>query len=195
MDQNLLRGYEDSLYRLDAEFHIAGRLAALPGRVLRTRRNSLQRPHEFAREYFRRAGFEHVAYMLEWNHDWALASALVERWRPESHTFHLPCGEMTITLEDVAYQLGLAMEGEPVSGCMTGWETFYEGRTMEDLCQQLLGAVPGAVLRVCPVLRHNPHLFSAVSSLSSMLFRIRVETGRGLAPLMFASTNGGHCIS
>ncbi|MED6199481.1 hypothetical protein PIB30_076294 [Stylosanthes scabra] len=51
--------------------------------VLRTRRNTLQRPHEFARDYFRRAGFEHVAYMLEWNHDWALASALVERWRPE----------------------------------------------------------------------------------------------------------------
>ncbi|MED6214400.1 hypothetical protein PIB30_102672 [Stylosanthes scabra] len=33
MDQNLLRGYEDSLYRLDAEFHIAGRLGALSGRV------------------------------------------------------------------------------------------------------------------------------------------------------------------
>ncbi|MED6197945.1 hypothetical protein PIB30_061606 [Stylosanthes scabra] len=26
---------------------------------------------------------------------------------------------------------------------MTGWETFYDGRTIEDLCQQLLGAVPG----------------------------------------------------
>ncbi|MED6140613.1 hypothetical protein PIB30_094940, partial [Stylosanthes scabra] len=50
MDQNVLRGYEDSLYRLDAEFHIAGRLGALPGRILRTRRNTLQRPHEFARE-------------------------------------------------------------------------------------------------------------------------------------------------
>ncbi|MED6215588.1 hypothetical protein PIB30_115170, partial [Stylosanthes scabra] len=50
---------------------------------------------------------------------------------------------MTMTLEDVAYQLGLTTEGEPVSGCMTGWETFYEGRTMEDLCQQLLGAFPG----------------------------------------------------
>ncbi|MED6146104.1 hypothetical protein PIB30_031588 [Stylosanthes scabra] len=50
MDQNLLRGYEDSLYRLDPDFHIAGRLGALPARVLRTRRNTLQRPHEFARE-------------------------------------------------------------------------------------------------------------------------------------------------
>ncbi|MED6196920.1 hypothetical protein PIB30_051836 [Stylosanthes scabra] len=61
----------------------------------------------------------------------------------DDHTFHLLCGEMAITLKDVAYQLGFATEGEPVSGCMTGWETFYEGQTMEDLCQQLLGAVPG----------------------------------------------------
>ncbi|MED6186217.1 hypothetical protein PIB30_064726 [Stylosanthes scabra] len=113
--KNLLRGYEDSLYRLDLEFHIAGKLGPLPARVLRTRRNTLQGPHELAREYFRRAGFEYVAYMMEWNHDWSLASALVEWGRPESHTFYLLCGEMTITLEDVAYQLGLATEGEHVS--------------------------------------------------------------------------------
>ncbi|MED6106662.1 hypothetical protein PIB30_006287 [Stylosanthes scabra] len=47
---------------------------------------------------------------------------------------------MPITLEDVAYQLGLATEGDPVNGCMIGWETFFKGRTMDDLCQQLLGA-------------------------------------------------------
>ncbi|WVZ49915.1 hypothetical protein U9M48_001231 [Paspalum notatum var. saurae] len=46
--------------------------------------------------------------------DPALLTALVDRWRPETHTFHLPCGEMTITLEDTAMILGLPMDGSPV---------------------------------------------------------------------------------
>ena len=46
--------------------------------------------------------------------DRSLLTALVDRWRPEKHTFHLPCGEMTPTLQDVAYLLGLPIVGEAV---------------------------------------------------------------------------------
>ncbi|MFQ6636096.1 hypothetical protein Gotur_014116 [Gossypium turneri] len=46
--------------------------------------------------------------------DPTLVRALVERWRPEVHTFHLPCGECAITLEDVQLQLGLLVDGSLV---------------------------------------------------------------------------------
>ena len=44
--------------------------------------------------------------------DHCLISALVERWRPETHTFNLPHGEMSITLQDVEVIYGLPIEGE-----------------------------------------------------------------------------------
>ena len=47
-----------------------------------------------------------------------LINMLVERWKPETHTFHLPIGECTITLEDVAILLGLRTYGQVVSGFM-----------------------------------------------------------------------------
>ena len=46
--------------------------------------------------------------------DRSLLSALVDGWRPETHTFHHPCGEMAPTLQDVAYLLGLPLVGPAV---------------------------------------------------------------------------------
>jgi hypothetical protein len=59
---------------------------------------------------------------------------MVERWRTETHTFHLPTGECTITLEDVALQLGLPINGRPITGASSvDWD---------EKCQELLGQIP-----------------------------------------------------
>ncbi|CAN0906228.1 Protein MAIN-LIKE 2 [Linum grandiflorum] len=45
-----------------------------------------------------------------------LCTALIDRWRPETNTFHMYHGEMTITLEDVAFLTGLTTTGRENSG-------------------------------------------------------------------------------
>ncbi|XP_040942343.1 protein MAIN-LIKE 2-like [Gossypium hirsutum] len=81
------------------------------------------------------AGFLHAARMSRGcKLDLALFNALVERWRHETHTFHLPCGKCTITLEDVALQLGLPVDGLVIMG-----SAIVLGKV--GLCQSLLGNV------------------------------------------------------
>ncbi|MED6190166.1 hypothetical protein PIB30_103037 [Stylosanthes scabra] len=75
----LLRGYDDTLYRLDASNRIAGRIAHMEPRIIRTRRNIMDAPDDRIRDLLRLAGFRHVAFMLQWDHDWALVSTLIER--------------------------------------------------------------------------------------------------------------------
>jgi hypothetical protein len=41
-----------------------------------------------------------------------LITAFMDRWRPETHTFHLPVGEMTLSPEDAAMLGGLSCAGE-----------------------------------------------------------------------------------
>ncbi|KAL8148228.1 serine/threonine-protein phosphatase 7 long form homolog [Apium graveolens] len=61
-------------------------------------------------------GFYGITRISSLQLDWGLISALVERRRPETHTFHLPVGECSITLQDVEILTGLAVDGEPVIG-------------------------------------------------------------------------------
>ena len=42
-------------------------------------------------------------------------TAVVDRWHVETHSFHLACGEMTITLQDMAMITGLPIRGWPVT--------------------------------------------------------------------------------
>ncbi|KAH1072006.1 hypothetical protein J1N35_024334 [Gossypium stocksii] len=76
-----------------------------------------------------------ISYARGLKLDLTLISALVERWRPETYTFHLSCGECTITLEDVVLQLSLLVDGPIVTGAVV-----ILGK--EDLCEAFLGKVP-----------------------------------------------------
>lgn len=48
-------------------------------------------------------------------HNGSLVDAFVERWHPETNSFHMPFGEMSITLHDVYYLLGINITGDVVS--------------------------------------------------------------------------------
>ncbi|CAN0875276.1 Serine/threonine-protein phosphatase 7 long form homolog [Linum grandiflorum] len=43
-----------------------------------------------------------------------LCTTLIDRWRPETNTFHMYHGEMTITLENVSFITGLPVDGGAV---------------------------------------------------------------------------------
>jgi len=45
----------------------------------------------------------------------ALVMTLCKRWHPETSTFHMPLGEMTVTLDDVACLMHLQIEGQMLS--------------------------------------------------------------------------------
>ncbi|XP_073107638.1 serine/threonine-protein phosphatase 7 long form homolog isoform X2 [Elaeis guineensis] len=84
--------------------------------------------------YLRQAGFYGLSRVGFIQLDWHLITAFVERWRPETHTFHLPYGECTITLEDICIQLGLPVDGLPVIGSTQ--------HNWQQVCLELLGVAP-----------------------------------------------------
>ncbi|MFQ6632584.1 hypothetical protein Gotur_009827 [Gossypium turneri] len=89
--------------------------------------------------YLREMGFWHVG-TIGWGckFDSKLISALIERWRPEMHTFHLPCGECTITLEDMQLQLGLPVDESALTRSVQSvdWRA---------VCYDLLSVIPNNI--------------------------------------------------
>ena len=86
------------------------------------------------RPHVNRIGFYGVYRLGHIMIDWPLITCLVERWWPETHTFHVPVGEMTITLQDVAIILGLRIDRSTVTGtCVFN---------VVELCGELLCVTP-----------------------------------------------------
>ena len=61
---------------------------------------------------------QHVERSAQFPYDRSLLSSLVDRWRSETHTFHLPFGEMMVTLQDVAMLTGLPIAGAAIGPCV-----------------------------------------------------------------------------
>ncbi|KAL9665622.1 hypothetical protein QQ045_021043 [Rhodiola kirilowii] len=95
---------------------------------------TMEPPDARIRQYVANAGFYPWSIVANVKTDPGLITALVERWRPETHTFHFNGGEATITLQDVALLTGLPIEGRPVTG--------HAHLTWPPICMRLLGDIP-----------------------------------------------------
>ena len=97
----------------------------------------MQYDHRY-KPYFRRAGL--LGFVLQFKRvpptlvHLAL-TALVDHWRPETHSFHLPCGEMTVSLEDFAMITALPIEGHALIGRV-------ERKNWPDRVNALIGGCP-----------------------------------------------------
>lgn len=77
--------------------------------------------------------------------DTALITALVERWHPETNTFFMRQGEMTVTLEDVGYILGLPTNGSPlVGGAIRSPRSYFARNWFEDLTEDVVKEAVGS---------------------------------------------------
>ncbi|KAM3306110.1 serine/threonine-protein phosphatase 7 long form [Capsicum chacoense] len=94
-------------------------------------------PHQRVEEYLSIAGLYDVVRVGRMQYDRHLLTAMVERWRPESHRFHLPFGEATITLQDVQVLFGLRVDGHPINLA----DVFGRDRSWRDMLEALTGYV------------------------------------------------------
>ncbi|QHN97887.1 uncharacterized protein DS421_18g631220 [Arachis hypogaea] len=94
--------------------------------------------------HLRQTGFYHASQIGVVQCQKVLANALIERWHPDTHTFHLSISECAVTLEDVAIILGLPTDGLPVT-----WMTMSSFEALEAECLHQF--------RVAPKLREVSH--------------------------------------
>jgi hypothetical protein len=79
---------------------------------------SLGRPNDNQRWFWdplKESGLHDLVYLGYAIVPHALLMTLCERWHPETGTFHMPLGEMTVTLDDVASLMHLQIGGRMLS--------------------------------------------------------------------------------
>jgi len=80
------------------------------------------------------SGLHHLIYTRYSSVTHAMIRALCERWHTETSSFHLPVGEMTITLDDVYNLLHI-----PIQGHMLDHDAIMDRDRGLDLMIRLLG--------------------------------------------------------
>lgn len=83
---------------------------SIPERGLKPQNHKIVNVPPVLIPYLETTGFANVAKLKEITIDTSFIYALLER-RPETHTFHFPTDECTITLEYVSMLLGLRVNG------------------------------------------------------------------------------------
>ncbi|GAU36399.1 hypothetical protein TSUD_38660 [Trifolium subterraneum] len=99
--------------------------------------NSLDKPENDKAWFWDRVEASGLRPLLKTNYNHVgsgLLTAFTERWQPETGTFHLPIGEMTITLDDVSCLLHISITGKMLNHAGTSC-TMEEG---QDMCEELL---------------------------------------------------------
>ncbi|XP_075634456.1 serine/threonine-protein phosphatase 7 long form homolog [Castanea sativa] len=82
--------------------------------------------------YIADVGLEGLLRVPNIDLDHALITTLVERWQLETHSFHLPHGEMAIMLQDMEVIIRVLVDDLPVVG-------FTHMQDWGNLCAELLG--------------------------------------------------------
>jgi len=125
MATNARLPYDISLLRMQHK-HVTKDLWEGNERLIRPRQHSIwvlkhsDRLDDRVRNLIQHVGFIHTLTLKNIDINHHLLTTLVERWRIETHTFHLPLRETTINFEDVVLQLGLPIDEEPVTSINSG---------------------------------------------------------------------------